>query len=146
MSVSAISPWPPRSRPVRCITTSAASSGYTTWSAPTSSAAFSTGFRVPWPRGTDEPGEAAHAALLVAFDFLIDQSFARLLADAHPDRSDDPIESYIATIADQQGVPIGSILVAAWRAALRAAIDGVPADRARAALVALHVEEPDAVR
>ena len=65
----------------------------------------------------DPPGEAAHAALLVAFDFLVDQGMARLLADSRPDRSADPIESYVASVADEHGLPIGSVLVAAWRAA-----------------------------
>jgi AcrR family transcriptional regulator len=95
-------------------------------------------------RAGDAPGQAVHAALLVAFDFLVDQRVARLLADSHPGRPSDPIDSYIAGVADQHGLPIGSILVAAWRAALRAVIDGVPADRARAALVAIHVKEPAA--
>jgi len=95
-------------------------------------------------RAGDAPGEAANAALLVAFDFLVDQHVARLLAETHPGRPSDPIESYIASVADQRGLPIGSILVAAWRAALRAVIDGVPTDLARAALAAIHVMEPAA--
>jgi len=77
----------------------------------------------------------------VAFDFLVDQRLARLLAEPHPDRPSDPIERYVASVADQGDVPIGSVLVAAWRAALRGVIDGVRADRARAALSAIHIEE-----
>ena len=94
-------------------------------------------------RAADGPGEAAHAALLVAFDFLVDQGFARLIAAPHPDRPGDPIERYIASVADQQGVPIGSVLVAAWRAMLRAVVDDIRADRARAALVALCIKKPN---
>jgi AcrR family transcriptional regulator len=92
-------------------------------------------------RAGDAPGEAAHAALLVAFDFLVDQQFARLLAAPHPGRRTDPIESYVASVADQRGVPIGSVLVAAWRAALSAVTDGAGADRARAALASICVKE-----
>jgi AcrR family transcriptional regulator len=92
-------------------------------------------------RSGDLPGAAARAALLVAFDFLVDQRLARLLAEPHPDRPSDPIERYVASVADQGDVPIGSVLVAAWRAALRGVIDGVRADRARAALSAIHIEE-----
>ncbi len=94
----------------------------------------------------DVPGDAANAALLVAFDFLVAQRLTRLLASAHPDRRDDPIERYIAGVADRGGLPIGSILVAAWRAALQAVVDGVPADRARAALAAIHLAPPRSTR
>ena len=93
-------------------------------------------------RATDPPEEAAHAALLVAFDFLVDQGFARLLAAPHPERPDDPIERYVASVADRHGVPIGSVLVAAWRAVLRAVVNGIRADRARAALATLRIKEP----
>jgi AcrR family transcriptional regulator len=92
-------------------------------------------------RAGDSPSEAAHAALLVAFDFLVDQRFPRLLAAPHPARRADPIESYVASVADRGGVPIGSVLVAAWRAALSAVIDGVAADRARAAFASIGVKE-----
>ena len=95
-------------------------------------------------RATDPPEEAAHAALLVAFDFLVDHGFARLLAAPHPDRPDDPIERYIASVADHQGIPIGSVLIAAWRAVLQAVVDGIRADRARAALAALCSKDPNA--
>ena len=95
-----------------------------------------------WP--DDPPAHAANAALLVVFDFLVGQSFARLLAGSHPGRSSDPIESYVASVADEGGLPIGAVLVAGWRAALRAVVDGVDADRARAALATIQVARPAA--
>jgi AcrR family transcriptional regulator len=67
------------------------------------------------------------AVLLVGFDYLVGAGFARLLAEAHPERESDPIETFLATLADRGRMPIGRILLAAWRAALEAVADGVPA-------------------
>jgi AcrR family transcriptional regulator len=91
-------------------------------------------------RPDDPPGAAARAALLVAFDFLIEHGSGRLLSEPHPSRQEDPIENYVASVSDRRDVPIGAILVAAWRAALRAAADGVRPDHARAAFAAITVE------
>lgn len=92
-------------------------------------------------RGGDTPVAAARTGLLVAFDHLIAQGYIRLLADPHPARLDDPIDAFVARTTDRRGVPVGRILVAAWRAALRAVSDGVPPGRARAALAAFGVDE-----
>ena len=76
--------------------------------------------------------------LLVGFDYLVRTGFARLLAEPHPERTGDPLEAFLAALADHDGMPVSRILVAAWRAALDAAADAVSDGRdpapARAAL------------
>jgi AcrR family transcriptional regulator len=59
--------------------------------------------------------------LLVGFDYLVAEGFARLLAEPHPERPADPVEAFFRAIADRDGMPVGRILLAAWRAALLAA-------------------------
>jgi AcrR family transcriptional regulator len=81
------------------------------------------------------------AVLLVGFDYLVRAGFARLLAEPHPERTADPIEAFLAALADRDGAPVSRLLIAAWRAALDTAADAVrdgqdPAP-ARAALRAL---------
>lgn len=63
--------------------------------------------------------------LLVGFDYLVRAGFARLLAEPHPERTADPVEAFLATLADRDGTPVSRILIAAWRAALDAAADAV---------------------
>jgi AcrR family transcriptional regulator len=63
--------------------------------------------------------------LLVGFDYLVRAGFARLLAEPHPERTGDPIEAFLAALADRDGTPVSRILIAAWRAALEAAADAV---------------------
>jgi len=63
--------------------------------------------------------------LLVGFDYLVRSGFARLLAEPHPERAGDPIEAFLAALADRDGAPVSRILIAAWRAALDAAADAV---------------------
>jgi AcrR family transcriptional regulator len=93
-------------------------------------------------RASDPPVAAARAALLVAFDFLAEHGSGRLLAEPHPSRQNDPIEDYVASVSDRRGIPIGAVLVAAWRAALRAAAGRVSPDNARAAFAAISIDEP----
>ncbi|MEH1130394.1 TetR/AcrR family transcriptional regulator [Micromonospora sp. CPCC 206061] len=63
--------------------------------------------------------------LLVAFDYLVRAGFARLLAEPHPERTADPVEAFLATLADRDGTPVSRLLIAAWRAALDAAADAM---------------------
>lgn len=79
----------------------------------------------------------AGAALLVGFDYLVGAGTGRLLAEAHPERTGDPIEKFLAELTDVDGAPRGRLLAAAWRAALAAATDGAVADQVRAALTGL---------
>jgi AcrR family transcriptional regulator len=78
------------------------------------------------------------AVLLVGFDYLVKAGFARLLAEPHPEpdpeRGDDPIEAFVASLADRDAMPIGRILLAAWRAALGAAAECADPAPVRAAL------------
>lgn len=84
---------------------------------------------------------AVRSALLVGFDFAVNHDFLRLLGEPHPGRGGDPVAELLAEISDEGRTPAGRMLAAAWRAALLAAADGVPPDRARAALAALHLDE-----
>ena len=61
--------------------------------------------------------------LLVGFDYLVRSGYARLLAEPHPERDNDPIEQFLAGVADLDGMPVGRVLIAMWRAALEAAAD-----------------------
>jgi AcrR family transcriptional regulator len=93
-------------------------------------------------RADDGPAAAAHAALLVGFDYLATSGLARLLAEPHPQPAADPVEVFLDRLTGQGRAPLGRLLAAAWRAALAALADGVPPDRARAALSAITVESP----
>jgi AcrR family transcriptional regulator len=62
--------------------------------------------------------------LLVGFDYLVGSGFARLLAEPHPERESDPVATFFASLADRDSMPVGQILLAAWRAALDAAASG----------------------
>jgi AcrR family transcriptional regulator len=88
-------------------------------------------------RAGDGAPAVARAALLVGFDYVAGQRLARLLAEPHPQPAPDPVESFLDRLTGQDRGPIGRLLAAAWRAALAALADGVPPDRARAALAAL---------
>jgi AcrR family transcriptional regulator len=96
-------------------------------------------------RAGDEAPAVIRAALLVGFDLVAGQGLARLLAEPHPQPAPDPVESFLERLTGQDRAPIGGLLAAAWRAALAALADGVPHDRARAALAAITVDaEPPA--
>jgi AcrR family transcriptional regulator len=93
-------------------------------------------------RAGDGPAAATRAALLVGFDYLAAQGLARLLAEPHPRAAADPVEAFLDRLAGPGGAPLGRLLAAAWRAALAALADGVPPDRARAALAAVTGDGP----
>jgi len=81
------------------------------------------------------------AALIVGFDFAAGQGFVRLLGEAHPARDVDPVADLLAKVSHGGQVPIGTVLAAAWRAALMAVAEGASPARARAALELLSVDE-----
>jgi AcrR family transcriptional regulator len=99
-------------------------------------------------RADGPPVEAARAALLVAFDYSAGEGLAGLLAEpVPPGGKSDEVAAFLARLTDGTGdarVPISRMLVAAWRAALQAAADGIPVAAARRALAALHVDLPAA--
>jgi AcrR family transcriptional regulator len=90
-------------------------------------------------RAGDSPADAARAGLLVAFDYCVAAGFTGLLAETGPEADADPIEALLARVSNAGELPVGRLLAAAWRAALRAVADGVPVDAARRALAALSV-------
>jgi AcrR family transcriptional regulator len=76
---------------------------------------------------------ALRAALLVGFDFAVREQFAAMLAEPHPERTDDPVERFLATLTRRASRPLPRLLAAAWRAALGEARKG-SVDEVRAAL------------
>jgi len=84
--------------------------------------------------GAAAAGATVGTVLLVGFDYLLDAGFARLLAEPHPERESDPVEASIATRADHDAMPVGRILLAAWRAALSTVAEGHDPQCVRAAL------------
>ena len=75
--------------------------------------------------GAADGGASTARMLLVGFDYLVRTRYARLLSEPHPDRAEDPVLIMVAGYADNDGRPVGRLLLAAWRAALAeaAAVD-----------------------
>ncbi len=85
-----------------------------------------------------EGGVDLAAVLIVGFDYLVRSGYARLLAETLPEQSDpaapDRIEQLITRVAGSDGTPLGTLVAAAWRAALWHASTTPDAQGARAAL------------
>jgi len=81
-------------------------------------------------------------ALIVAFDYVARADFARMLSEAHPDGRTDPIAVLLTERLVHAPAPLGSMLAAAWRAALAATAEGVSDDAARAAIRSLAISRP----
>lgn len=92
-------------------------------------------------RAGDGVPAALRGALIVGFDFATGQGFVRLLGEAHPARDQDPVADLLTEISHGGPVPIGTLLAAAWRAALMAVAGGASPPHARAALELLSVDE-----
>ena len=92
-------------------------------------------------RADDGVAAALRGALIVGFDFAAGQGFVRLLGEPHPARDLDPVANLLGEISHGGRVPLGSVLAAAWRAALMAVAEGAAAAHARAALELLSVDE-----
>ena len=80
---------------------------------------------------------AAQAALLVGFDFAVEEDFLQILG-ATPVGTDRLAELLSASTAPASPV-LGPVLAAAWRAALIAVAEGSDQQQARAALLAIEV-------
>jgi len=93
-------------------------------------------------RADDGRAAAVRAALLVGFDYVAREDFARLLGEPRPGGDEDPIEALLERALDANGAPLGRLLAAAWRAALLAVIDGLPVAETRDALEALSFGGP----
>jgi AcrR family transcriptional regulator len=85
------------------------------------------------------PSARVHRALLVGFDHLVASGHGRLVSVPHPDAPVDPIEKWLAGALDTGVVPLAELLLAAWRRAVRATVDGVDAGSARAAFGRLSI-------
>ena len=83
---------------------------------------------------------AVRAALLVGFDFAVHQGFLRILGEPNPARGADPVAALLSRLSDDGRTPIGTMLAAAWRAALLAVVEGAAPERTRSGLAALSVE------
>jgi AcrR family transcriptional regulator len=83
--------------------------------------------------------EAVIGALLVGFDYATSGGFLHLLGTPPEGSANDRLAEALEEIAETHSPALGRVLAAAWRAALAAVADGVPADDARAALAMLHV-------
>jgi AcrR family transcriptional regulator len=90
--------------------------------------------------GALEVGAEPAEALVVAFDYVRRAGLVRMLSEPHPERPTDPVA---ALLADRLGraAPLGTMLAAAWRAALAASADGASDASVRAAIRALRVAE-----
>jgi len=83
------------------------------------------------------PG-AVTAAMVVGFDFAVAQGFSRLLGDPAPGPGEEALAALFTRLSRPAPVPMGRVLAAAWRAALVAVAEGVPADQAREVLRSLR--------
>jgi len=72
-------------------------------------------------------------AVAVGFDYLVAAGYTRLLAERHPDGTDDAVERFVLARLEPADAPFGALLAAAWRAALAIAPENPGS--ARAALI-----------
>lgn len=84
----------------------------------------------------EDPGRAVRAALLVGFDFAVAGEFTRLLGDPTPGGGPDLVATLLTELSGGEPA-LGRVLAAAWRAAVTAVADGLPATAARTALGSL---------
>jgi AcrR family transcriptional regulator len=86
-----------------------------------------------------EQGGAAplRACLLVGFNAAVAQGAARMLAERHPQRAEDPIAGLLADLAPGGDAVLARVLAAAWRAALAEVAAGAPPDLVRPVLATL---------
>jgi AcrR family transcriptional regulator len=91
-------------------------------------------------RAGDPPDLVLRSVLIVSFDTAVGQGLTALLAE-RPDHESDPIEEFLTPLLPPSAGPTAPrILTAAWRAALSAVADGIPAEHVRTALTCLRIE------
>jgi AcrR family transcriptional regulator len=76
-------------------------------------------------------------ALAAAFAYAARAGVTRMLAEPHPDGRADPVAALLTAHMEDAPGPLGAMLAAAWRAALRASAEGASDDEVRAALLRL---------
>ena len=77
---------------------------------------------------------AIQAGLDVAFDAAVRFGVTRILAEPRPDRKPDVIAGLLVELLPDAARPAGTMLAAAWRAALLSVAEGVPPAAAKAGL------------
>ena len=85
---------------------------------------------------SDRP--AVMAALLIGFDFAVREGFLRILGDPPAGAGRDRLADLLTASTAPASPVLGSVLTAAWRAALVAVAEGSAPQDARAALTALE--------
>ncbi|MGH3365999.1 MAG: TetR/AcrR family transcriptional regulator [Nocardioidaceae bacterium] len=85
---------------------------------------------------------AVKAALLVGFDFAVQEGFLRLLGDPPGGADRDQLAETLRANTAAASPVLGRVLAAAWRAALAAVAEGSEQQQARAALVAFDFRMP----
>jgi len=78
-------------------------------------------------------------AMVVGFDFAVQQSFVRLLSERPPCGEDDLMADLLTRLSNPVPEPIGRVLASAWRAALSSVAEGGSMESSRRALLALSV-------
>ena len=86
---------------------------------------------------SDRPA-AVMAALLIGFDFAVREGFLRILGDPPAGAGRDRLADLLTASTAPASPVLGSVLTAAWRAALVAVAEGSAPQDARAALTALE--------
>jgi AcrR family transcriptional regulator len=83
-------------------------------------------------------GAEPAVALGVAFDYVARAGFVRMLSEPHPDGRADPVAVLLTDRLTDAPEPLGTMLAAAWRAALAASADGASDEAVRKALTWLR--------
>ncbi|WP_419998100.1 TetR/AcrR family transcriptional regulator [Streptomyces boninensis] len=82
------------------------------------------------------------SALLVGLDFAVREDFLRLLGDPPAGTDHDRLAELLTQTAVPPTPLLGTVLAAAWRAALSAIAEGAEPEQARAAIAALRIDLP----
>jgi AcrR family transcriptional regulator len=88
---------------------------------------------------TTDRADAITSAMLVGFDFAVEQDFFRILGDPPARSNGDDLADLLARLSAPAPAPLGSILAAAWRASLLSVAEGASVEDARSALSLLRV-------
>jgi AcrR family transcriptional regulator len=90
-----------------------------------------------------ERSAAVTSALLVGLDFAVREGFLRILGNPPAGTEHDRLAEMLSE-STSPGTPVlGTVLAAAWRAALAAIADGAEPEHARAAIAALRLHMTD---
>jgi AcrR family transcriptional regulator len=92
--------------------------------------------------GESDRSAAVKSALLVGFDFAVQEGFLRILGDPPGGAREDRLAQLLGASTAPESPLLGRVLAAAWRAAVLAVADDADPDEARAALLAVRVEVP----